>query len=467
MSQAERSAASRPTPDRSCWLVLGARELRWGEVDRRASPPQWLELGSVALPDEGRRTRQNLVQALTALLPAQPFSSVAAGTPLHVWMDDVWVPMGMVPWSDVLADDRSATASARFALVELGHDLGPADQLRLDDMPWGQPRLAVAYPGEVLAWLEERASAWGLSLAGVHAGSIACWGAVARHSSAPALAVLTDESLVFMGAPSGARRLTGFHPLAVEDGAALSRAWCRLSVRHPLWEGVTQVVLVNAATEGRPLGELPLPFRAMGGVAAAGGNGAREQGLPDLLVALSAAASPHALSWRLKAQTTKPFLVLAAVALCLGLTATAAAMSQQLRSKAVLDEAMAGLVQRSGPAERELALTKQEVARIPLVNQAIRQLNLPVRGLLQALEPPRDLMVAVLSVDSVGQVAASGQSSSVRIVAQAPSSADMTRYVAFVGGRRPFTGAHLRKHEWVDASNKKRIRFTLEATWTE
>ncbi|WP_157539064.1 hypothetical protein [Hydrogenophaga flava] len=465
--------------ERTCWVVLGSREIHWGEVVRGEVGAHWMAMGSVPLSDEARGSRSGLASTLTALLPALPFSSAEAGTPLHLWLDDVWVPMGMVPWSDALLDDRSASASARSALMELGYDLHSGDSLRLDYMPWGQPRLAIAYPTEVLAWIEDRSTAWNVPLAGVHAGAVAGWSALAEHSSASALAVLTDEHLVVMGAPSGARRLAEFHPVALGglgrresdveglSAAEVERAWRRLTVRHPQWEAVDGIALLNCATHGQSLGELPGPFQALEAAWPTDSDGVQGQSLGDLLVLLSTSMAPHALSWSVKKRNPRPFLVLTAVASCLGLAAMVVAMGQQLRAEAVLDESISGWVQRSAPTRREPPLTKQEAARVPAVNQAIRQLNLPVQGLLQALEPPKDLMVAVLSVDSVGQVAASGQSSSVRIVAQTPNSADMTRYVAFVGGRRPFTGAYLRKHEWVDASRQKQVRFTLEATWNE
>lgn len=483
MSRAERSAAQRPVHQRTCWVVLGAREIHWGEVVHGDSGTHWMTMGSVALPDEARGSRSGLASALADLLQALPFSSAEAGTPLHLWLDDVWVPMGMVPWSDALSDDRSAAVSARFTLMELGYDLHPGDSLRLDDMPWGQPRLAIAYPTEVLAWIEDRSTAWNVPLAGVHAGAVAGWSALAEHSSASALAVLTDEHLVVMGAPSGARRLAEFHPVALgglgrresdveghsaaEIGPSLERAWRRLTVRHPQWEAVDGIALLNCSTHGHPLGELPGPLQALDTAWPTDSDATQGQRLGDLLALLSTSVAPHALSWSVKARKPRPLLVLTAVALSLGLATTVVAMGQQLRAEAVLDTSISGWVQRSAPTRREPPLTKQEAARVPAVNQAIRQLNLPVQGLLQALEPPKDLMVAVLSVDSVVQVAASGQSSSVRIVAQTPNSADMTRYVAFVGGRRPFSGAYLRKHEWVDASRQKQIHFTLEATWND
>ncbi|MDR7152741.1 hypothetical protein J2W49_004719 [Hydrogenophaga palleronii] len=184
---------------------------------------------------------------------------------------------------------------------------------------------------------------------------------------------------------------------------------------------------------------------------------------------MSGRSQHHALDAVCDHKARKRVLVPMALIGILALTLVTWQVGKNIRAERALSSAIAQY--RSPPPQHTDAppLTKQELQRVPAINHAIRQLNLPVHALLRSLEPPRDLMVAVLSVDSVGQSSssASGGASSVRIVAQAPHSADMTRYVAFVADRKPFTGAYLRRHEWVDGPQQKLLRFTVEATWND
>jgi hypothetical protein len=119
---------------------------------------------------------------------------------------------------------------------------------------------------------------------------------------------------------------------------------------------------------------------------------------------------------------------------------------------------------RSAPAA-PAALSRDEQARVPAVNAAIREMNLPVSALLQALQPPRDIRVAVLGVDVLG--ASPGATTGIKITGEARTGAEMARYVAFVSSRKPFTGAYLTRHEIDDTTPERPYRFTVEAAWND
>ena len=117
--------------------------------------------------------------------------------------------------------------------------------------------------------------------------------------------------------------------------------------------------------------------------------------------------------------------------------------------------------------------SREELAKVQAVNAAVRELNLPIAALLRALEPARDIHVAVLSVETTGGAGVAGGAAaevggaSVRIEAEARTSADMLRYVAFVSERKPFTRAYLTQHEVRSATGERPYRFTVEAPWSD
>ena len=110
-------------------------------------------------------------------------------------------------------------------------------------------------------------------------------------------------------------------------------------------------------------------------------------------------------------------------------------------------------------------MSRDEQRRLLSVNAAIRQLNAPIGDVLQALIPPRDIRVAVLSVETVLNDS-DRSTNSLKVKAEAPTSDDMTRYTAFIAGRRPFVRAYLIQHD-VQDSPSERFRFKLEAQWND
>lgn len=99
--------------------------------------------------------------------------------------------------------------------------------------------------------------------------------------------------------------------------------------------------------------------------------------------------------------------------------------------------------------------------RVRALNGHIRALNFPWGSVLHAVQPPGALGVSVLRLELDA-----GQSSVVRLAAQAAEPAAMAEYVAFLGDRRGFSGAFLRRHERVKDEASQPLRFEIEASWT-
>ena len=488
MSQGEAFPSATRAVLQAVWLVLGAHEVLWACVRGKGKAASWEVRARVDVQSGTQSPRRALMNALDSL-PDNPFDEATPATALHVWVADHWVAMEVVPWSDAFLQEASALALARVSMSEEGHEVQGGDLMRLDDAPLGQPRLAVAYPHEMLTWLAERAQAWSLRLCSVRVASVACWSAMGGSSTMHTMAVLHDEALVIMCSSSSSRTLarapsiSEFHSVPQDgrahrlgpettafdkgEGQQLIHSWRRLALRFPQWATASELPFLDAriGTSGAVgAAGVPKPFAHLKSSSATEG----EADLPvgGVLTMLTRRASPHTLDAIADRRPRLSVWVPVVAALFFGFALVA---SMVWSGDQLIDTIEGKLAQYRQPAiESTLVnpLTKKEKGRIPAVNQAVRQLNLPVHALLHSLEPPKDVLVAVLSVDSVGRGGLATHSSIVRIVAQSPSSADMMRYVAFVSERKPFTGALLRKHEWVDGLSRKQIRFTVEATWT-
>jgi hypothetical protein len=236
----------------------------------------------------------------------------------------------------------------------------------------------------------------------------------------------------------------------------LQQLWQRQCLRDPQLAALGRPGLLDLAG-AQPLAGawadtigLPAPQGNAGpGLALAAASGTRRSSLD----AIQAGRPLTRLQWAALGGA----LVLACGALGYGLNAGASAQALQAALDAPRPVRMAPPVP---------AWSAAETARVGAVNVAIRELNLPFDALLRALAPAPDLQVAVLSVTTTaGSSAATG--SSVKIVAEARTRADMARYAAFVGERKPFTGAYLAEHELDESSPERPYRFTLEAMWKD
>jgi Tfp pilus assembly protein PilN len=162
-------------------------------------------------------------------------------------------------------------------------------------------------------------------------------------------------------------------------------------------------------------------------------------------------------------------LVVLAVGLIVLLTSALSWSYQQKVNDAMtvqvaqLQPRMAVKPTRSASQQRELD------QRTKVVTEAVRQLNLPIENLIKALQPPRDIRVALLGLDvrSGSGEQASDVARTLKISAEARTPREMTMYVAFLGDQRLFKSVYLVKHEINAASPEQPYRFQMEAQWQE
>jgi Tfp pilus assembly protein PilN len=98
-------------------------------------------------------------------------------------------------------------------------------------------------------------------------------------------------------------------------------------------------------------------------------------------------------------------------------------------------------------------------AQANAVNTAVQQLNLPWRGLHDAIQAATPASVALLALEP------DAKKNSVRITAEAKSSDDMLGYVARLQDVDWFGTVALVRHEINDQDPNRPIRFQVDAQW--
>jgi hypothetical protein len=452
-------------------LVIGAQQIECAVLQGSGAQARWhpSSLRKVSInPSDGIESSGQAVVAALQRLQAEPALPPVAQ--LRVLVADCWLALAGVPWSARLLRADSAHSFARAQLQAAGFELHGEDTLKIDDAPFGAPRLVAAYPANMLAALEQWALRLNARLGSVRALSLAAWGwAQHRDAARPSALVVMDAGLVLVGRATPARqpRLSELTVRALAHGRLptpqdVRGLWQRLCLREPALAAVQRVAVLDlcGADDSRPALEQPFALVQLpvleGALGVSGGLrlAAAVRAWRDSMDAVDeGATSPSAWRW--------PLLGVAAL---LAGVLTWQATQANLAVRAVTARLDASSVTPVAP--KITAWNREELARVQAVNLAIRELNLPMAGLLRALEPPRDLAVAVLSVEHSGG-AASGAGAGLKITAEAHTGEDMARYVAFVATRRPFTGAYLTRHEVEAGAAEQPYRFTLEASWDE
>lgn len=381
---------------------------------------------------------------------------------MRVVVADSWLATTTLPWSSDLRSPVAAEAHARSSLAAAGCDVGTRNTIRIDDASYGALRLVVAYPDVLLAALHVLAQVCNAPLRSVRPLSTCAW-ALPMRGSAGVLG-LCDDGLAMVIV--GGRRITEVHVRQATSAGddplqVLQRLWQRLRLREPTLAAIGQLPALILCADTSGLSDPPdLALLASTSPAADAQMPAVLQ-LGQTKVTAADALDAMVGTQRARARHWLPAAVAGLAACALSLLAwQSVAEVKESRSELAVAQRAA-----RPPALPSAAWTRDEMTRVRAVNQAVRELNLPIGALLAALQPPRDVQVSVLGVE-VG--AAADGASTLRIAAEAQGAVDMTRYVAYVAARRPLQSAYLLRHEVADkATQERRYRFTMEATWTD
>lgn len=385
---------------------------------------------------------------------------------IQVLLADPWVAMSTIAWHRDLNSRETAERFARAQMAQMGLDVAVQDTVKIDEAPFAQPRLAVAYPYVLQAELGMLADKLRARISCVLPMSLAAWkcvnpGSFAGETSDGVLGIVDEGwTALVVGRRHVASVVYRSFPSRESAGEVfLSDQWQRAKLRAAYLEGRYKLPVWSSGAgtqmSGEASAELQVVFSATAGDAVPG----RLQLVADADCREAVNAMPLSLSgpaWAWGALT----LVLLLVGLLAG---------DIWRTNKKISSTRAALVTLAAPAPPpRVVLSREESARVQSVNAAVNSLNLPVMLLLRALRPPQDIPVTILSVDLTG--AATSQSRDmplVRVTGEAKSGAEMARYTAFAGEQKPFVAAQLVRHEVIEALPTPVYRFTLEALWRE
>ncbi|MCE4554271.1 hypothetical protein [Pelomonas cellulosilytica] len=449
------SRAEPRRPAASLVLVVQAHQVTFGVRDVRSGG--WAQLGGEPMPPAGLPRLVNLGTALAAVAQRLREGGAAVGE-VRAVVSDTWLATVAIPWAHELLQTRQAFAYATQLMDEAGFEDAAGDAMRIDDAPYGLPRIAVSYPRALLAALDACAQAMSCRVTSVLPLSQALWRA--GRGGRP-VALRTDDEVILV---TGTTRLEAVttrmrpddRPL---DRTDLDRLWARQMLRAPLEAG-TKPRLLDLGPAGHVVPVLSGSWEPLllvrDGVEApvlldVTVQAQRQRG--DALDAVPASLRPGGAA----------VAVLATLAAFAMVLAWSAWQSQQEAMQLARQAEQRSRPPAPRPAPR--TLDKEKLLRQQAIDAAAQQLDAPFHALLKALQPARDIQVAVLGVDFT----AAGGNGSGRMVlmAEAASALDMTRYVSFIDGRRPLGEAYMTHHEQVPVAGGTGYRFTLEVAWSK
>lgn len=172
--------------------------------------------------------------------------------------------------------------------------------------------------------------------------------------------------------------------------------------------------------------------------------------------------APHSLR-RVAARTQFLTWLIGIIGLTLCATAISTAfdlLQQQRTGQSHLQRLQSDLAKRVAQKPTPKKVTIQEV-QADAVNNAVAQLNLPWRDVLDAIENATPPTIALLALEP------NAKKQLVKGVAEAKSSDGMIAYIEQLKQQAFFDIVVLTRHEINEQDPNKPIRFQFEAQWTE
>jgi len=447
-------------------VVIGSRHIEAGLWRHRV----WQEgsICRVAIAEAGGRVA--LDQALAALAEQykaqyEPlFRQRRRGhCKIRILLANTWIDGLSVPWNPRAITGKALTAHARATLAAIGISLAADDIVRIEDGRYRQPRWAVVYPASLLQTLADFAGQLNAVLESIAPLSIAAIDAMGKKTADCPLLALADETECSLWyCPNGAsHHLLARSPLGEQGSETLEILWRRVRLRDPRLSNVTQMLILELAGQRQ-------------------GRSQETQGqvrvnLPRLAAddttgpLLQVAGLCRDKVFELDARQRHPRIgIRLAVALSLWLGIAGWILFQAGGTASVEADVQGKLEARTRTTAPKPApvWSKADIQRIEAVNVAIRELNLPVSALLQAIQPPQDIRVALLSVEfSPGR--RNDDMPLLKLMAESRTGEEMARYTAYLAERRPLVDAYLVSHEVTEGDPLRPYRFTVEAKWRE
>jgi hypothetical protein len=383
---------------------------------------------------------------------------------LVVRVADPWLPMAVVPWSDAHLRSTGAIEAARQCLRDSGFDIAAEDTIRLESAPFGEPRLAVAYPAALLSSLGRCSSTSGLRLSSVMPFGYAQWARRRREADASFVSDSTSGSLyvstrdrrcvadvvvrrwtsegeehVFIARErlrrptlSATTVIAGVGPSASSTRRALSDA---LKDQHR----DSDVVQGETADASTVQEEVHSPADYCTDIDAVRNSGPARPRVVATAIAATTFCAALAIGWSSLASTTAKLVA-----------------AQHLASRTpTLDEMPRSQI--------------VDALRTDAVAASVRVLNLPLLPILSSLKPLPEASVLIQSVEIVPNRLDRGTGRSVphtvvRLVARAASEEDLFGYLRTLSDRvgQP---VRLSRHEYLQGESGMRWQFSADLVW--
>jgi hypothetical protein len=379
----------------------------------------------------------------------------------RVVVSDAWLSIASLPWSALLERQNTAKIFCRDYLNELGFDVGEEDEICLGDAGHGISRLAVIYPSSLLVAIDQFAEKSNLRCVGIRPLSILAWTAISNKVRPEALAILSEQAVILTLATC--RRIWAkpilqgyelFRLIGLTAVQGLDAAWRRWKLRHPQSCNIKKVYVIDNRNCPEQAAPFSPPFFSLENIAWS----KLQPNAHWLTNYVNANALDAKVRHSRRGWLHWLFLGAAALTSSLLLMQTFVELKKAEVARENFETAYS---QQSGP--QVVDWSTADLRKIAAVNSAIRQLNMPIGVVMYALQPPKDIRVAVLSIETTTETINTGFNT-LKITAEAPTSAEMTRYVAFIADSRPFVRAYLIRHE-IPGEDDANFRFIVEAQW--
>jgi hypothetical protein len=378
-----------------------------------------------------------------------------------VLISELWLGAAIVPWRGGHRTELPSDTTVRQYLVNQGFELGTEDIVRWESTPYGQPRMVVAYPGQVLESLHRIATDIGGVLASVLPTGIAAWFGLKRKSPSQILSVVDEGWLQLMQSIDG-KYLSGVSTRRVEGHGInlLSAQWQRWRMQVPSLLSVEKLSVANLSICTIAAGSVPGNVELVE---------VTSSGSSNVHLNLQLCLESTRISKGLNALLRKKIPFISQLSICV--LALLFVMIFAINALSVQSELR--VLSSKWSEHEKLVIAKplpkvfsnEDRIRILEVNQAIRELNLPIEKLLIGLQPPQDIHVEILNIDL--QAASAENSPVIKVLAKAKSNDDMMLYVGFLGSHKPFANSYLTRHEVLETEAGAPIQFRVEAPWVE
>jgi hypothetical protein len=447
-------------------VVIGSRHVEAGIWRHRS----WQEgsICRIAIAEPGGRAA--LDQALTSLAEQYKvqyetlFRKQRGGScKVRILLANTWIDGISLPWNPRAIMGSALTAHARGALAAAGISLEDGDIVRVEDGRYRQPRWAVVYPASLLQMLAQFVGKLDAVLESIAPLSIAAIHAIGKKpADCPVVALVDETELSLWYCPNGSsHHLLARSPLGGQGNDALEILWRRVCLRDSRLSNITRMLILELAGQRLDSSEEAQDHLRVN--------------LPRLVAddatspLLQVAGLCRDKVFELDAKQRYPRLgIRMAVAVCLWLGVAAWILFQALGTVGAEADAKGKLEAKARATAPKPApvWSKADLQRIQAVNVAVRELNLPVSTLLQAIQPPKDIRVAILGVEfSPGR--RSDDIPLLKLMAESRTGEEMARYTAFLAERRPLVDAYLVNHEVTEGDPLRPYRFSVEAKWRE